>query len=90
MSPETIKWGIYTVAVISYWEIKTYDTQTLIIMQQTLKFINDDASSKHGSLKVGSIYTSESGEWRLGGFEVLSNVKESETTLDVSFWIVQV
>ncbi|GFP56186.1 N-terminal kinase-like protein [Trichoderma asperellum] len=63
LSPETIKWGIYTVA-------------------QTLKFINDDASSKHGSLKVGSIYTSESGEWRLGGFEVLSNVKESETTLD--------
>lgn len=59
-------------------------------MQQTVKFINDDASSKHGSLKVGSIYTSESGEWRLGGFEVLSNVKESETTLDVSFWIVQV
>jgi hypothetical protein len=62
----------------------------LIIVQQTLKFINDDASSKHGSLKVGSIYTSESGEWRLGGFEVLSNMKESETTLDVSFWMVQV
>lgn len=61
----------------------------LIIVQQTLKFINDDASSKHGSLKVGSIYTSESGEWRLGGFEVLSNVKESETTLDVSFQIFQ-
>ncbi|KAM0256299.1 hypothetical protein ACHAQJ_005064 [Trichoderma viride] len=63
LSPETIKWGIYTVA-------------------QTLKFINDDASSKHGSLRVGSIYTSESGEWKLGGFEVLSNVKDSETTLD--------
>ncbi|RFU76481.1 kinase family [Trichoderma arundinaceum] len=63
LSPETIKWGLYTVA-------------------QTIKFINDDASSKHGSLRVGSIYTSESGEWKLGGFEVLSNVKESETTLD--------
>ncbi|KAH6609635.1 kinase family [Trichoderma cornu-damae] len=63
LSPETIKWGLYSVA-------------------QTLKFINDDASSKHGSLRVGSIYTSESGEWKLGGFEVLSNVKDSETTLD--------
>ncbi|KAL7937027.1 armadillo-type protein [Trichoderma chlorosporum] len=63
LSPETIKWGLYTVA-------------------QTLKFINDDATSKHGSLRVGSIYTTESGEWKLGGFEVLSNVKESETTLD--------
>lgn len=56
----------------------------LIVLQQTLKFINDDATSKHGSLRVGSIYTTESGEWKLGGFEVLSNVKESESTLDVS------
>lgn len=63
LSPETIKWGLHTVA-------------------QTLKFINDDATSKHGSLRVGSIYTTESGEWKLGGFEVLSNVKDSESALD--------
>lgn len=62
---------------------KEYEKPLLMMLQQTLKFINDDASSKHGSLRVGSIYTSESGEWKLGGFEVLSNVKESETTLDV-------
>ncbi|KAL6878839.1 ARM repeat-containing protein [Trichoderma novae-zelandiae] len=63
LSPETIKWGLHTVA-------------------QTIKFINDDATSKHGSLRVGSIYTTESGEWKLGGFEVLSNVKDSESALD--------
>lgn len=61
----------------------------LIVLQQTLKFINDDATSKHGSLRVGSIYTTESGEWKLGGFEVLSNVKESESTLDVSYLLLQ-
>lgn len=61
----------------------------LIVLQQTLKFINDDATSKHGSLRVGSIYTTESGEWKLGGFEVLSNVKESESTLDVSCLLLQ-
>ncbi|OAA78517.1 protein kinase [Akanthomyces lecanii RCEF 1005] len=48
---------------------------------RTLKFINTDASSIHGSVKVGSIYTSESGEWKLGGFDVLSSVKEDESTI---------
>ncbi|KAF7550164.1 hypothetical protein G7046_g8103 [Stylonectria norvegica] len=48
---------------------------------RTLKFINDEASSIHGALKVGSIYTSESGEWKLGGFEVLSSVKDDESII---------
>ncbi|GJN79090.1 hypothetical protein PLIIFM63780_002603 [Purpureocillium lilacinum] len=47
---------------------------------RTLKFINSDASAIHGSIKVGSVYTSESGEWKLGGFEVLSSVKDDEST----------
>jgi len=62
LSPETAKWGLYTVA-------------------RTIKFINDEASSVHGSLKVASIYTSESGEWKLGGFEVLSNVKDDDAVI---------
>ncbi|KAG6296908.1 hypothetical protein E4U45_005634 [Claviceps purpurea] len=48
---------------------------------KTVKFINTDASSIHGNLKVGSVYTSESGEWKLGGFEVLSSVKEDESVI---------
>jgi hypothetical protein len=52
--------------------------------QRTLKFINGDAASIHGSLKVGSVYTSESGEWKLGGFEVLTSVKEDESIIYVS------
>lgn len=62
LSPETMKWGLYSVA-------------------RTIKFINDDASSIHGNLKVASIYTSESGEWKVGGFEVLSNVKDDEAVI---------
>ncbi|CAF3609820.1 hypothetical protein SNK03_003567 [Fusarium graminearum] len=62
LSPETIKWGLHSVA-------------------RTLKFINDDASSIHGSIKVGSIYTSESGEWKLGGFDVLSSLKDDESII---------
>ncbi|KAI6080756.1 ARM repeat-containing protein [Hypoxylon rubiginosum] len=62
LSPETIKWGLYSIA-------------------RTVKFINDEGSSIHGSLCVASIYTSEGGEWKLGGFEILSNVKDDEAVI---------
>lgn len=52
-------------------------------VQRTIKFINDEASSVHGSLKVASVYTTESGEWKLGGFEVLSNVKDDDAVIYV-------
>ncbi|KAK6217588.1 hypothetical protein QIS74_07702 [Colletotrichum tabaci] len=48
---------------------------------RTIKFINDEASSIHGNLRVGSIYTSESGEWKMSGFDVLSNVKDDEAVI---------
>jgi len=53
------------------------------LSQSTVRFINDEASSVHGNLKVASIYTSESGEWKLGGFEVLSNVKDDDAVIYV-------
>lgn len=56
--------------------------------QRTIRFINGDAASIHGSLKVGSVYTSESGEWKLGGFEVLSSVKDDESVIYVGSWTV--
>ncbi|AEO56983.1 hypothetical protein MYCTH_78319 [Thermothelomyces thermophilus ATCC 42464] len=65
LAPETAKWGLYNIAV----------------RQRTIKFINEEASSVHGSLKVASVYTTESGEWKLGGFDVLSNVKDDEAVI---------
>ncbi|KAI0134320.1 armadillo-type protein [Xylariales sp. AK1849] len=62
LSPETIKWGLYSTA-------------------STVKFINDEGASIHGNLKAASVYTSESGEWKLGGFEVLSNVKDDDAVI---------
>ncbi|KAK4162569.1 armadillo-type protein [Cladorrhinum sp. PSN259] len=53
----------------------------LYSIARTVKFINDEASSVHGNLKVASVYTTESGEWKLGGFEVLSNVKDDEAVI---------
>ena len=52
--------------------------------QRTIKFINDEASSVHGSLRAASIFLSESGEWRVGGFDLLSSVKDEEAVIFVS------
>ncbi|KAL1383274.1 armadillo-type protein [Phyllosticta capitalensis] len=48
---------------------------------KTLKFLNAEASSVHGSVRASSVYTSESGEWKLGGFDVLSSVKEDDAVI---------
>lgn len=47
----------------------------------TLKFVNSDASSVHGAVRVGSIYANEAGEWKLGGFEVLSSMNEDDAVI---------
>ncbi|EXJ96282.1 SCY1 protein kinase [Capronia coronata CBS 617.96] len=50
-------------------------------VSSTLKFINNDASSVHGAVRVSSIFASESGEWKLGGFEVLSSMNEDDAII---------
>ncbi|KAJ5151903.1 hypothetical protein N7492_010198 [Penicillium capsulatum] len=53
----------------------------LYTVSSTLKFINEDASSVHGAVRVSSIFTSESGEWKLGGFDILSSMKEDDAII---------
>ena len=48
---------------------------------KTLKFINDEASSVHGSIRASAIFTSESGEWKVGGLEILSSMKEDDAVI---------
>ncbi|KAF3007752.1 hypothetical protein E8E13_010052 [Curvularia kusanoi] len=48
---------------------------------KTLKFINSDATSIHGCIRPASIFFGESGEWKLGGFDALSSVKEDDSML---------
>ena len=51
--------------------------------QKTLKFINADATSVHACIRPASIFFSESGEWKLGGFDALSSMKEDDAALPV-------
>ena len=53
----------------------------LYAVANTLAFINDEASSVHGLVRLSSIFTSQSGEWRLGGFEILSSLKDDEAII---------
>ncbi|KAJ6593651.1 armadillo-type protein [Mycena capillaripes] len=46
-----------------------------------LAFLNDSCASTHGNIRVNSIFISPSGEWKLGGFDLLSNPKEDSAVL---------
>lgn len=48
---------------------------------KTIKFINDEASSVHGNIRASSIFTSESGEWKIGGLDILSSMKEDDAII---------
>lgn len=53
----------------------------LYSVAKTLKFINDEATSIHGNVRVSSVFTNESGEWKIGGLEILSSVKEDDAVI---------
>ncbi|KAI9376801.1 armadillo-type protein [Aspergillus egyptiacus] len=53
----------------------------LYTVASTLKFINGDAASVHGAIRASSIYTSESGEWKLGGFDILSSMNDDQAVI---------
>jgi SCY1-like protein 1 len=53
----------------------------LYSVAKTLKFINGEASSVHGCIRAASIYTNESGEWKIGGLEILSSMKEDDAVI---------
>ncbi|KAI5269971.1 ARM repeat-containing protein [Aureobasidium subglaciale] len=48
---------------------------------KTLAFINEEATSVHGCVRTSSVFTTESGEWKLGGLDVLSSMKEDEAVI---------
>ncbi|KAK9246123.1 armadillo-type protein [Lipomyces tetrasporus] len=53
----------------------------LYSIANTVKFINVDASSIHGNIRQSSIFITDSGEWKLSGFEVLTSTKDEEPVI---------
>ncbi|WAQ86687.1 hypothetical protein PtA15_7A415 [Puccinia triticina] len=46
-----------------------------------LKFLNGPGTSTHGNLRLTSVFITQSGEWKLSGFEVLSSPKDPQPIL---------
>ena len=98
MNEETIKWGLYNISVSDNYNSRNVmpvkmmlcesaDANSIVIsliIKKTLAFIHNEATSVHGNLRLTSIFTTESGEWRLGGFEVLSSLKEDDAVIYVN------
>lgn len=53
----------------------------LIVMQKTIKFVNDEAVSVHGSIRTSSILVSAAGEWKLAGLDICSSMKEDDAVI---------
>ncbi|KAK0568925.1 Nuclear aminoacylation-dependent tRNA export pathway component [Tilletia horrida] len=50
-------------------------------LSTALKFINVDAQSAHGNIRIDSIFVTPAGEWRIGGFDVLSAMNDPSGVL---------
>ncbi|KAL9097284.1 MAG: hypothetical protein Q9165_000711 [Trypethelium subeluteriae] len=72
--------SIPTEAGLPWREIQSENCERLGTLK-TIKFINDEATSVHGAIKTSSIFASESGEWKLGGFDVLSSMKDDDAVI---------
>ncbi|KAI8616083.1 armadillo-type protein [Chytriomyces sp. MP71] len=46
-----------------------------------IKFLNADVSLTHGNIRISSVYITKSGEWKLGGLDILSNLKDPQPLL---------
>ncbi|KAF9070890.1 ARM repeat-containing protein [Rhodocollybia butyracea] len=74
-------------AVLQAWSTKgTQEKEDWILwglhrISVALAFINDSCSSTHGALRTKAIFLSQTGEWKLAGFEVLSNPNDEAAVL---------
>lgn len=78
-------WGLHRISVCRLIFPTDHRYLTLLInpSQVALTFLNDQCLSTHGKFTPHSIFLSPSGEWKLGGFELLSNSKDEGAVLYV-------
>jgi SCY1-like protein 1 len=52
-------------------------------LSTALQFIHNTGAATHGNVRPESVFVTPSGEWRLGGFEVLSSLRDQGPVLYV-------
>lgn len=53
----------------------------LYFVTETLKQINSEGTSTHGNISLDSIYVTASGEWKVGGLELITSQKDAQSAL---------
>ncbi|KAJ1475717.1 hypothetical protein T484DRAFT_1827415 [Baffinella frigidus] len=53
----------------------------LCCVARALKFLNDDCKLVHGNLCRSSVVVSDSGDWKLGGFELVADGSDPSSLL---------
>lgn len=74
-------WGLHRIAVCCGLSFRFLPVS--YNLQVALAFVNESCSSTHGKICVDAIFVSPSGEWKLGGFELFSGMKDDAPTLYV-------
>jgi SCY1-like protein 1 len=75
-------WGLHRISVV-YSSRRDRGACLCCLMQVALAFVNDPAASTHGNVCINSIFISPSGEWKLGGLELLSSPQDEAAVLYV-------
>lgn len=83
--PKKRRTGFCGGCIVSRWATpKSYlDVYFLTTPKVAQTFLNDQCLSTHGKICPSSIFLTPSGEWKLGGFELLSNPKDEGALLYV-------
>ncbi|KAH7908980.1 hypothetical protein BJ138DRAFT_1067846 [Hygrophoropsis aurantiaca] len=73
-------------AALQTWSTQAQEREDWLLwglhrISVALAFINDTCASSHGNVRTNAIFISPSGEWKLGGFELLSNPKDDLAVL---------
>jgi SCY1-like protein 1 len=76
-------WGLHRISVRGLLVPSDRRFDCRLSLQIAISFVNDTASSTHGNLCAHSVFISPSGEWKLGGFELLSSPKDDAAVLYV-------
>lgn len=55
----------------------------LFKVASTIKFLSEDCQIIHGNIGIQSVFVTRSGEWKVGGFEVMHSIKEERSFLKI-------
>ncbi|RKP26723.1 armadillo-type protein, partial [Syncephalis pseudoplumigaleata] len=60
----------------------------LFNIAKMVHFLNNDCNLVHGNLRIGSIFVNGAGEWKLGGLELLSSLRDEHPFITINAGLI--